>query len=149
MEINPLWILVCVGIPLFGVIIFAWGLRSERKQSAKKIEETRSQYQDALSKLKKSPGNKDALQETVRLGKTYADLVQFDKRDPFNKVTLLHDLNAARSGLPPLTSINEAGSELSSSPVEQQLTELEELHEKGLITKTEYHEKRLQVFDQL
>jgi len=42
MEIDPLWVLVCIGIPLFGIAIFLWGLRSERKQSAKKIEDAKS-----------------------------------------------------------------------------------------------------------
>ncbi len=149
MEINPYWLIFCIAVPLFGFLIFAWGLMSERRKSAKKIAGAQSDYQQALSNLHESPGSEVALHETWRLGQAYADLVQFDKSDNFDEAALLRDLNATRPAASPLKTLDEAATAEQTNPAFQQLAGLKKLLDEGKITDAQYHEMRVQILDKL
>jgi len=150
MDDKLLWVLVCVSIPLFGVLIFLWGLRSERREKAKAREDAAAQYQGALAKLRDAPADEAAMQETLRLGKTYVDLVRFDKNKSFDEVALMNDLNAVQPASTSLDSIAEATAEPADpDSAVSRLAKLREKRAKGLLTDAEYHEKQLAILDEI
>lgn len=148
MEINPFWLYFCIIIPLAGIIIFAWGLWSERRQSAKKIAGAKDAYEDALSALKNDPQSEDAFQEALQKGREYVDLEMFDRRDSFDEKALLDQLNGARPGVERLTSLDDASIKAAVHPKAQQLAELEEMRQGGTLTAAEYHERLNQILNQ-
>lgn len=120
------WILIGLGI---GIILFAIKLAASNGAKAA--------YDAALSELASTPSDAALRKKTLELGRVYSNILRNNKGvTTFDEVALMNDINAAcgsgahkEKGMSPLT-------------IDERLKMLAELKAKGLISDTEYDQKR-------
>jgi hypothetical protein len=128
------------------IVVIAIVIDSD-KRAAQKVQRRKAAndaYQGALSELKASPSNPDLKQRTLELGRTYANLTREQKGvTVFDEVALSNDISAATAGAsaPPAAAPRVS--------VETRLQELEGLRTKGLISASEYDEKRRRLITEM
>lgn len=112
---------------------------------ARARERARRAYQDALHRLKRDPTNANLRQETLALGRKYANLMR-DRRGAnlFDEFALSNDISAAcaAAARPPEARREVAAPQRS---VEIRLADLASLKAKGLIDESEFSSRRREI----
>ena len=125
-------LLVIAVVVLVAVLIFF----GSRKQKESAVEAARAAYLRSLSELKASPRNSDLRQQTLGLGRRYAQLSRDAKAVPvLDEAALMHDIEAASA----------AAAVTATSGPEERLRALNDLKAKGLIDDAEYAKRRNEI----
>jgi hypothetical protein len=137
-----------MGWVIFFVIVggLIWAGVASANAEQKRKDEARQQYQQALARLKKDPGNADLRQQTLALGRVYSNLMRDKKGNTlFDEVALMNDINAAcaatQQALPTVAP--------SSSDLEGRLRRLQDLKAKGLIDDADYATRKAEIMSQI
>jgi hypothetical protein len=136
------WILVIGVLVIVGIVVTVHAQLAARKA-----------YEASLERLRRDPTNSGLRQETLALGRKYANMVRnFKGVTVFDEVALMIDLNAAAGGTMALAQSDvrtTARVEDTQPSIEQRLQRLFELHKKGLITEEEFASRREPLFGEL
>ena len=151
---------------------FLWGLyfgfftdkaklaarKKEREQWIENVNEAERSYKTHLAMLEQDPSNPQTKKETLHLGREYSSLChqytawaegigsEIDKTITiFDEMKLSNDLAAACAGAS--ASVDKTTTETRS--VKQRIAELDELLESGIISRSEYDEKRQKILDDI
>jgi hypothetical protein len=130
---------------LFIIIAIAIAISIAKETTQKKAKDA---YQVSLSQLKKDPANSNLRQKTLSLGRTYSNLMR-DKKGItiFDEMALMNDINAACAATSQMTaSYSQATNQAS---IEERLTQLQNLREKGLINEDDFARRKREIMDQL
>src|SRR5262245_32744727 len=127
--VIPIVVIVCL---LIARLIAA---RSHRKQ----LQQAYADYQLALDALREHPTNTHVRQQALDLGRKYGFLSRLRGGVPvFDETALMHDISAVTA---------DATQEVRES-IAVRLTILDELRMKGLISPTEYEQRREAVLEE-
>lgn len=133
-------------IGLIIVALVAWMVVSVNRKASREqkyLLESRQAYQEHLERLKDEPTNPALRQETLRLGRLYSNLTRSNQGVTiFDEVALANDINAACAGA---ASPNRAMEVSGSQSVEERLEKLVLLRNRGLISMTEWAERRKEI----
>ncbi len=130
------------------VAFFGFAIYSGMAQ-AKALEAAKQAYLDALSILKSDPTNADHKQRTLALGRAYSTLTRNKKGNTiFDEVALMNDMNAAcaAAGVGPERQGAIVG---PTNSVEERLTTLVQLRDKGLIEHSDYEKRRAEILESI
>lgn len=138
----------CVGIFIAIVVlaILVWGGLGIAYYQAKKA------YYSSLEQLKSEPHNPDLRQQTLTLGRKFADaaksLHSIGWKDAImlDEAAFSNDINAACARAGSRVTIE---ADASKGTPESRLAMIDELRGKGLITDPEYQSRRKQILDEL
>ena len=132
--------------------------KKEREQWIENVNEAERSYKTHLAMLEQDPSNPQTKKETLELGREYSEISRkhaawLEQRGSevgasisiFDEMTLSNDLAAACAGAS--TSVDKTTTETRS--VKQRIAELDELLESGIISRSEYDEKRKKVLDDI
>jgi len=126
------------------VVVFAAALFIAH-QRAKEIQAALKAYRGSLQALKADPANSDLRQKTLSLGRIYSNLVRDKKGNTlFDEVALMNDINAACAS----TQHAVHGLQLARQPsgtVEDRLSQLQSLHQKGLIDDDDFVRRKREI----
>ncbi len=141
---DALPLFLCVGIPVFvfGLIIFIQD--QDRKTLRRKIDAARLAYQGSLGKLKASPTDPNVKEQTLALGRAYADLTRNRKGvTVFDEMALMNDINAATA------AATAQAAPAQTSTGEQRLVQLADLKARGVISDAEYVAQRTKILSEM
>ena len=125
--------LAIIAVVVLVVVLIVLGSRKHKESG---LEAARAAYMRSLSELKASPRNADLRQQTLGLGRRYAQVSRDSKALPvFDEAALMHDINAATA----------AAAVAAATPAEERLRALNELKAKGLIDDAEYARRRNEI----
>jgi Tfp pilus assembly protein PilE len=111
-------------------------------------EKAKNAYQRSLNQLKRDPANSDLRQQTLALGRTYSNLMRNNKGNTiFDEVALMNDINAACAATHQM--IGNHSQVASQESIEDRLTKLQNLKEKGLIDENDLARKKREIMDQI
>ena len=132
-----------VAIALIAFVGFA--IYSSMAQ-AKALKRAKQAYQEALSVLKSNPHDADHKQRTLALGRAYSNLTRDKKGNTlFDEVALMNDINAACAA----AGTSQRPQPLTSTPpensIQERLSTLSQLKERGLIEHSEYEKRRAEI----
>jgi hypothetical protein len=137
-------LLFCVGIPILAMIGFLVIQGNARAKQQEAINAAYATYQNSLTLLKANPTNADRKQTALATGRAYSALTRESKGATlFDEVALMNDIQAATAG----ASIAPAQS--SGATIESRLAQLESLRTKGLVSDTEYQERRTKILSEV
>jgi len=136
-------LLIVGGIVALGFILAAVNQNARDKAKAA--------YQTSLDRLKLDPGNADLRHQTLQLGRIYSNLTRNNKGVTlFDEVALLNDINAACGFLGGPVAPPVAPSVTGVQPsIEERLTRLDALKNRGLISEAEFESKRSKLLDEV
>jgi hypothetical protein len=138
------WLLFCGGIPI-AILVIRYAMASDRR---KRMLQAQQKYNESLSELKADPTNADLKQKTLELGRIYARLArEGGKETIFDEMALSNDINAVTAHVTPVPTKQEP--QQHDKNVEQRLSDLSNLLDKGLISKEEYARKRSEILADL
>ncbi len=130
-----------VFVVLGGMLWFRMSVDAEKEE---KTNAARVSYQSALARLKTDPTNANLKQHALQEGRTYATWTREQKAVTiFDEMALSNDISAATAGA--TVAINSA----PTTSVEDRLKTLEGLRAKGVVTDTEYAQKRQKLLDEM
>jgi hypothetical protein len=126
----------------FAVIIWRQGVKARDTT----LEEATQAYQGSLSALKADPTNSDLRQRTLALGRHYSNLSRNSTgQTVFDELALMNDISAACASAH-LLKHSPIGSVES---IEERLTKLQSLREKGLIDQADFARIKREITDQI
>jgi hypothetical protein len=141
--VERCWIILLAGLVIAVVIQVV-----QAKAKSKAYEE----YQEALSRLRRDPGDPHTREETLRLGREYSNLTQ-NRRGVtvFDEVALSNDIGAATAGaFKQARADSRAPAPVPESrSVEARLAKLVDLKSKGLIDESEYASRRSEILREI
>ena len=112
--------------------------------NAQALAKAKAAYHGALHALTKDPANAALKQQTLALGRAYANLTRNKKGVAmFDEVAMGNDINAACAAA--MHTAPRAAAKLvriAQSDVEERLATLQNLQAKGMISDAEFHERR-------
>jgi hypothetical protein len=142
---SSMWLLIIFGVIIGGPALFFLILNDRDQAKARRKRETAQlAYKAALGRLKASPSDPNLKQQTLELGRFYANLTRDRKGVTiFDEMALMNDINAAT-----------AAATATSAPVpaathEQRLQRLATLKAQGLIDEAEYTAQRTKILGEL
>ncbi len=133
---------IVIVLVLFIVFVINSGMEQAK---AKALEAAKQAYLKALSTLKSDPTNADRKQRTLALGRAYSNLTRDKKGNTvFDEVALMNDINAAcaAASVSPERQLAVAAPPKS---IEERLSTLGQLKDKGLIEHSEYEKRRAEI----
>jgi hypothetical protein len=114
-------------------------------QKQKRVDAARKAYQSSLAQLKQEPSNTDLRQNTLELGRRYAQTARESGRQTvFDEMAMMNDLNAVTG-----VASQAAGTKAEQGDVIARLKTLEDLKTRGLISDTEYAQRRATILDNI
>jgi hypothetical protein len=130
---------ICVGIVVIALLAAIGQIMAQNR--------AKEAYLASLEKLKRDPHNPDLREDTLALGRKYANLAR-NRRGValFDEVALMNDINAACARAGSKVKI-EADHRRPS--VEERLANLDGLWAKRLISEQEYRARREQILDEI
>lgn len=142
--------LIIVGIVVWIVISESRKTNQKRKAIAdaqqaawENLKTAEYAYEKHLERLKNEPNNPSLRQETLRLGRFYSNLTRSNQGvTVFDEVALLNDINAACAAA---ASPHRAKEGSGSQSIEERLEMLVLLRNRGLISMTEWAERRKEI----
>ncbi len=111
------------------------------------LNQAKQAYIESLGKLKCDPHNPELREQTLALGRSYANNARKLKGVAlFDEVALMNDINAAcaRAGSKVMIEVDKR-----KPSVEKRLAKLEDLRSKQIISEQEYQLRRQQILDEL
>ena len=125
------------------------GIAKLNRERAEALAAARMKYRTALDELKNDPTNPNLREATLESGKAYARLCRQGSVAIFDEAALANDIDvAAAAHAQPQTStapseavVQTQDSQATLPPLEERLTKLKSLREKGLIDEDEFREK--------
>lgn len=140
MNGTSLGCLVLVVLLVVGIGAILVNSAKRQDDEKKRLQAAFDAYQSALFRLKKDPTNADLKQHTLQVGRSYAEFSRHQQNQRgvtiFDEMALSNDISAATAGA------SAAPAAAPRESVESRLQQLESLRTKGLISATEYDEKR-------
>lgn len=136
-------VVVIVLIAVVGFAIYSGVAQAKAKEAAKQA------YLEALSALKLDPHDADHKQRTLALGRTYSNLTRDKKGNTlFDEVALMNDINAACAAAG--SSIKQQSlTSTSEKTIEERLSTLRQLMDRGLIEPSEYEKRRAEILESI
>jgi hypothetical protein len=111
-------------------------------------EKAKNAYQRSLNQLKHDPANSDLRQQTLALGRTYSNLMRNNNGNTiFDEVALMNDINAACASAHQM--IGNHSQVASQESIEDRLTKLQNLKDKGLIDENDLARRKREIMDQI
>jgi hypothetical protein len=116
-------------------------------QGANKLEAAKKAYQKSLSRLRHDPNNAVLRKNALGLGRVYSNLTRNKKGvSLFDEVALKNDIDAACAGA---VIMAQSGQHMAAHSVQERLASLDELRQSGMITDSEYIERRKRILDSI
>lgn len=139
MDGSAVACLIILALAIVAIVAVLIGRANAQDDEKKRLQAAFDAYQSALARLKKDPTNADYKQHALQVGRAYADFSRRQQNQRgvtiFDEMALSNDISAATAGA---GAVQVAPRE----SVESRLQQLEGLRTKGLISATEYDEKR-------
>ena len=112
------------------------------------LTQAKQAYEASLGKLKENPKDIALREQTLKLGRVYANIARNNKHTVFDEVALMNDINvvAGSDVEGKNVSIENAATEKS---IEERLHKLQKLKEQGLITEEEFEQKRSDILSDI
>jgi len=133
-------------VGLIVIALVVWMVVSENRRANRKRKsflEAHRAYQEHLEQLKDEPTDPALRQETLRLGRLYSNLTRNNQGVTiFDEVALANDINAACAAA---ASPHRAKEGSGSQSIEERLEKLVRLRDRGLISMTEWAERRKEI----
>lgn len=140
-DFNPTNRGEIVGVLVVLVIIFGIGAWIAHSKAAA-LEKAKKDYHNSLQALTQDPANAPLKQQTLALGRVYANLTRNKKGVAmYDEVAMGNDINAACAGAM-YAQAAPVSARAAVSGVEERLASLQNLQAKGLISDAEFHERR-------
>ena len=141
-----MFIIITLGILFFALAIVLGILNFQALKTAK------LNYLNALARLKEDPANASLRQETLSLGRAYANLTRNKKGQTlFDEMALMNDINAACASTQHVVQANALP--VSALPVsgdiEGRLNALTNLKNKGLIDADDFSRRKQEIISQI
>jgi hypothetical protein len=93
--------------------------------------------------LKERPTDRDLRQRTLEWGRHYSNLTRQNQGvTVFDELALSNDINAACAGASRIASSTPSSASVDSAAVEDRLSKLKNLLDRGAITEDEYRDRR-------
>lgn len=134
-----------VGVPLY----LLWHNNNQKQLRLRQIEEAERTYRNALRDLKRNPNNPDLKQKTLALGRQYSAICRENNAATiYDEMAIMNDINAATANA---TQHQPSDSQHTTNKlsIEDRLTKLNDLKNKGLIDETEYLQRKQKLLDEV
>ncbi|MEG9490782.1 hypothetical protein [Mannheimia indoligenes] len=127
---------IFIGIVVVIILFSVWSAIS----SSKALSLAKENYERSLEKLKNDPSNANLKQQTLELGRVYANLTRDSKgTTTVDEVALMNDINAACASATATVQLS----------IEERLNKLSLLLEKEIITQEEYDLRRKEILENI
>ncbi len=143
---------LCCAIPVIILIIIVVAQNDAAKKLAAARVAAKKRYDDALAALRSNPTDSALRADALEKGRRYLGLLRENRAiTVYDEAKLKNDLDAACAAAP---TIHEAAHPVvvaapARPTVEDRLTSLNDLYQKGLITDEEYTSRRQQILSEL
>ena len=123
--------------------------KMEKQEQLERLEKSMGEYFTSLEKLKADPTNPDLKQLTLALGRKYSELSRTLAHGNagitvYDEVSILNEISAVSAVKNPRDELNQP---LRSA--QERLTNLIDIKEKGLMSETEFQERRKKILDEI
>jgi hypothetical protein len=125
-------------------------LEAAQQEEARKLNEAHDNYRQMLKLLKEKPTDPDLRQRTLEWGRHYSNLTrQKQGVTVFDELALSNDIDAVCAGASRIASKMPTSPSLDSVAVEDRLSKIKTLLDRGAITEDEYSDRRKRILDDL
>lgn len=151
-------IIVLTGIIVVIIFVVGWvkaqedikRQKEQQKEQQRKLNEAKKEYYSWLAHLKQNPTNADVREETLRLGRIYADFTRNQSGVTiYDEIALMNDINAACAGATVQVNPQIKTHSQSVESIEDRLAKLSSLRYKGVIDENEYSERKRKILDEI
>lgn len=141
-----------IGIPLL-VVAIVFLIVAVRKATRKAKEE----YDASLTRLRLDPNNAILREQTLRLGRVYADKTRNGQGVAlFDEMAIKNDIDAATAGAARVTNHSQPPdvpsypvTSMSRPGIEVRLEKLDDLYSKGLISADDHQRRKQAILDEI
>ena len=148
--------LVAIAIPVAIYLRSQAEEARKRREAAEKyrasLSEAEGNYRRMLEILRSNPTDPETREKALSWGRHFAALTRQAVGSSvtiYDEVALSNDINAACAGANRANHVAVSRESRDSTPLEERLTKLKNLLDKGLISSEEYSEKRMRLLDEV